>query len=60
MAIGVLDPGGTDIWSTIVQYDVGFPIFEFAAEEVAAVSSGDIGSEGRDAGDGLYWNQIDT
>lgn len=56
MGVGVLNPGGTDVRSTIVQDDVGFPVFEFTAEEVAAVGGGDVGGEGGDAGDRFYWN----
>lgn len=56
LRVGILYPGCTDVGSTVVQDDICFPVFELAAEEVAAVGGGDVGGEGGDAGDGFYWD----
>ncbi len=52
LAVGILHPGSTDVGGTIMQHDVGFPVLQLAADEVATLCGGDVGCEGDDA---RYW-----
>ena len=55
-----LDPCRSDIGSTVVQDDIGLPVLQLVADQVATVRGGDVGSEGDNTGDGLYGYQVDT
>jgi hypothetical protein len=37
LAVGILNPSSTDVRCTIMEDDVGFPIFEFVPDEVATL-----------------------
>ena len=60
LRVRVLHPGSTDVGSTIVQYDVGLPVLEFAAEESATLWGRDIACKGDNARNGLDWHQVNT
>jgi hypothetical protein len=47
-----VDPGRTDVGSTIVEDEVGLPVFHSVAELLTAVRGGDIGDERVDGGEG--------
>lgn len=57
---GVLHPCATDIRSTIVEYDIGFPVFHMRAEELATFCASDIGGEGSDMRYRADRDEIDT
>jgi len=60
LCIGVLNPGSADIRRTIMQHDIGLPVFQFVSQKITAVWCSDISSEGHYAWYRLYWYKIHT
>ena len=60
LAVRILNPSRSDIRSTVVENDVGLPVFYFGTDEISALRGSDIRSECRNSRDGLDWNKIDT
>ena len=56
----VLNPSGTDVGSTIVEHQVGFPVMKMRAEDVATLRGGDIGDESRDMRQRFDRVKVDT
>src|SRR3712207_9319301 len=46
LAVGILNPGCTNVWRTIVEHNISFPILYLRADEIAALWGGDIRREG--------------
>jgi hypothetical protein len=60
LAVGILNPSSADIWSAIMENDVGFPIFELVPDEVATLRGCYIRCECDNAGYRLYGYQVNT
>jgi hypothetical protein len=58
LSVSILNPGSTNIGSTVVKYNVRFPIFEFSSKKCSALWGSNIASEGRNARNWLYRNKI--
>ena len=56
----ILNPSCTNVRSAIVQYDVGLPVLQFAANEVPALWCGDVGGKGDNPRNSFYWDKINT
>jgi len=57
---GILHPGSSDVWRTIVKDSVALEMLEMLAQRRSALVRGDVALEGDASRDGLDWGEIDT
>jgi hypothetical protein len=60
LAVGILNPSCSHVWSTVMKNDICFPVFDGASNEITTLGGGYIGSKGNDMRDRLDWNKINT
>ena len=47
LTVCVLNPGCSDIWSTVMKYHIRLPVLELSSNEVPALRGRDVGGKGR-------------
>jgi len=60
LTVCVLNPCRPYIGSSVVKNNIGLPVFDLAANQIAATSGSDIRSECYDSWNGLDWNQVNS
>ena len=55
-----MNPGSTNVGSTIVKNDIGLPVLQLATDEVSTLRSSDIGSKCDNTRYRLNWDQVNT